>query len=78
MKVKDPQARAFYEREAARENWATRELERQVASMLLERLILIRDKDKVLALAKEGQQVASRFDHESTAAGTQQSACFQA
>jgi predicted nuclease of restriction endonuclease-like (RecB) superfamily len=62
MKVKDPQARAFYEIEAARENWATRELERQVASMLFERLTLSRDKDKVLALAKEGQQVATPRD----------------
>ncbi len=62
LKVKDPQARAFYEIEAARESWSTRELERQVASMLFERLTMSQDKDKVLALAKEGQQVSKPSD----------------
>ena len=57
MKVDDPQARSFYEIEAVKESWSTRELERQVASMLFERLTMSQDKDKVLALAKEGQQV---------------------
>jgi predicted nuclease of restriction endonuclease-like (RecB) superfamily len=62
LKVKDPQARAFYEIEAARESWSTRELERQVASMLFERLTMSQDEDKVLALAKEGQQVSKPDD----------------
>ena len=57
MRVSNLQARAFYEIEAARENWATRELERQVASLLFERLSRSRDKDKVLSLARDGQQV---------------------
>lgn len=34
MRVDNPQARAFYEIETARENWSTRELERQAASLL--------------------------------------------
>ncbi|NOY94576.1 MAG: DUF1016 domain-containing protein [Deltaproteobacteria bacterium] len=55
--VANPEARAFYEIEAARENWATRELERQIASLLYERLAKSRDKEEVLALAKEGQRV---------------------
>ena len=62
LKVKDPRARAFYEIEAAWESWATRELERQVASMLFERLTMSQDEDKVLALAKEGQQVSKPSD----------------
>lgn len=57
MRIENPTARAFYEIEAARENWASRELERQVASLLFERLARSRDKDKVLALAKRGQEV---------------------
>ena len=57
MRVDNPQARAFYEIEAVRESWATRELERQIASLLYERLAKSRDKDEVLALAKEGQCV---------------------
>ena len=32
MKVKDEGARAFYEIEAAREGWTTRNLDRQIAS----------------------------------------------
>ncbi len=56
--VERPEARAFYEIEAARESWSVRELERQIAALLFERLAMNRDKDKVLALAREGQQVA--------------------
>ena len=62
MRVDNPQARAFYEIEAARENWSTRELERQVASLLYERLAKSRDKDEVLALAKEGQRISRPGD----------------
>ncbi|MBZ5499363.1 MAG: hypothetical protein LAP85_23440 [Acidobacteriia bacterium] len=57
MRIENPAARGFYEIEAARENWASRELERQVASLLFERLARSRDKDKVLALAKKGHEV---------------------
>ncbi|MEZ4269741.1 MAG: PDDEXK nuclease domain-containing protein [Myxococcota bacterium] len=59
MKVKDAGARAFYEIEAAREGWTTRDLERQVASLLYERLAKSRDKEGVLALAREGLQVTT-------------------
>ena len=57
MRVENPTARAFYEIEAARESWASRELERQVASLLFERLAKSRDTDKVLALATKGHEV---------------------
>ncbi len=59
---REPRARAFYEIEAARESWSTRELERQVASLLYERVARSRDADGVLALAKEGQRVAAPGD----------------
>ena len=62
IRVQDDRARAFYEIEAARENWACRELERQVASLLFERLAKSRDKDAVLALAKQGQIVSTPKD----------------
>ena len=57
MRVENPTARAFYEIEAAREGWVSRELERQVSSLLFERLTKSRDKEKVLALAKKGHEV---------------------
>ncbi len=62
FRVENPQARAFYEIEAGRESWSTRELERQVGSLLYERVAKSRDKDKVVALAKEGQHVAGPRD----------------
>jgi predicted nuclease of restriction endonuclease-like (RecB) superfamily len=58
----NPTARAFYEIEAAREGWASRELERQVASLLFERLARSRDKKKVMALARSGHQVETPSD----------------
>jgi hypothetical protein len=38
LKVEEPQKRSFYEIECANGNWSTRELERQMNSMLFERL----------------------------------------
>ena len=62
LKVANPTARAFYEIEAARESWSSRELERQVASLLFERLAKSRDKKKVMALARRGHQVEAPAD----------------
>lgn len=59
MKVVNPRARAFYEIEASRESWSVRELERQVAAMLFERLALKGDEKK---LATHGQQIAHPKD----------------
>jgi len=59
MKIDQASARAFYEIEAAREGWSTRQLERQVASLLFERLAKSRDREGVLALARDGQSVHS-------------------
>lgn len=54
LRVHNDQARSFYEIEAARESWSVRELERQVAALLFERLSMSRDKEQVLALARQG------------------------
>ncbi len=56
--VDRPEARSFYEIEAARESWSVRELERQIASLLFERLSMNRDREQVLALARRGQEIA--------------------
>ncbi|MBK7539256.1 MAG: hypothetical protein IPI49_28605 [Myxococcales bacterium] len=47
MRVANPTARAFYEIEAARESWASRELERQIASLLFRAAGETRDREKV-------------------------------
>ena len=62
IRVDRPQARAFYEIEATRENWTTREMERQIASLLFERLTINKDQKEILALAKRGQEVSSSSD----------------
>jgi predicted nuclease of restriction endonuclease-like (RecB) superfamily len=58
LAVEKRTARSFYEIEAVREAWSVRELERQIAALLFERLAKSRTKKQVLALAREGQQVA--------------------
>jgi predicted nuclease of restriction endonuclease-like (RecB) superfamily len=62
MRVDDPHKRSFYEIESATGNWSTREMERQMNSMLFERLALSLDKEGVLALAREGQVMREPTD----------------
>lgn len=54
LKVKRADARAFYEIEAVKNAWSARQLERQINSLLFERLAKSRDKAGVLALASVG------------------------
>jgi hypothetical protein len=62
LRVEKPEARAFYEAEAVNSRWSTRELERQINSLLFERLALSRDKAGVLALANKGHEVQKPTD----------------
>lgn len=62
MRVKNPQARKFYEIEAYNQQWSKRQLQRQIASSLYERLALSRDKDEVMRLANEGQVMEKPSD----------------
>ncbi len=62
MRVRNDQARAFYEIEAAREAWSVRELERQIGALLFDRLAKNKSPEEVLALARAGQEVAKPAD----------------
>lgn len=62
MRVESAAARAFYEIEALRNRWSVRELERQYASLLFERLAKSRDKAGLMRLATDGQVVARPAD----------------
>jgi len=62
MRIKNPDARSFYEIEAKQQNWSVRQLSRQVGSSLYERLALSRNKDEVMRLAKEGQTIEKPSD----------------
>ena len=62
LSVTNPDARRFYEIEAADNGWSVRELMRQLDSSLYERLALSRDKHEVRRLAREGQVVEKASD----------------
>ena len=50
--IPDKDKREYYELEAANEGWTGRQLERQINSLLYERLLMSNDKDAVLATAR--------------------------
>lgn len=54
--------RGFYEQECINNQWSTRELERQINSLLFERISLSKDKKGVLALAQRGQEIKKPED----------------
>ena len=62
MRIKDINARNFYEIEAFENNWSLRELKRQVNSSLYERLVLSKDKEKVKELSVKGQIIEKAQD----------------
>ena len=51
--IPDKDKREYYQLEAANEGWSKRQLERQINSMLYERLLMSNDKEKVLAVARK-------------------------
>ena len=56
------EARAFYEIEAIRNAWSVRELSRQTASLLYDRLAKSKDKKGLMRLAIKGQEVVQPID----------------
>ena len=62
LKVEKAEARSFYMTEAVNARWSTRELERQINSLLFERLALSKDKEGVRELAEKGHDVQQATD----------------
>jgi predicted nuclease of restriction endonuclease-like (RecB) superfamily len=62
LRVDSPDARAFYEIEAIKNNWSARELERQINSLLFERLAKSKDKAGLMKLATKGHEIATPAD----------------
>ena len=62
LRVGRQQARDFYEIETAKNAWSVRELSRQAASLLFDRLAKSRDKAGLLALATRGQELSQPID----------------
>lgn len=51
--IPDKDKREYYQLEAVNEGWSKRQLERQINSMLYERLLMSNDKESVLAVARK-------------------------
>ena len=62
MRINQPEARAFYEIEASHNRWSSRELERQINSLLFERLAKSQDKKGLMRLAQKGQEILTPTD----------------
>lgn len=62
VRIENIEERKFYEIEAAKENWSVREMERQINSCLYDRLVLSRDKEKVMELSLQGQIIEKPSD----------------
>ncbi len=62
IKISEETKRKFYEIESIENNWAVRELERQINSLLYERLSLSKDKNKILELSLEGNVIRTPED----------------
>jgi len=62
LRVDKAEARSFYEVETIKNGWSARELERQINSLLYERLALSKDKKGLLRLAAKGHEVRKPED----------------
>lgn len=62
LRIENKEERAFYEIEAAQNNWSLRELKRQFDSALYLRLALSTDKVGIKKLGQEGQIIVSAQD----------------
>lgn len=62
MRVQRQEARDFYTVEAEQNHWSGRELERQIESLLFDRLAKSKDKKGLLKLAKKGHEIETPAD----------------
>jgi len=62
LTISNPDERHFYEIEARENSWGARELERQIASSLFDRLALSRDKAGIKALSHNGLVIEKASD----------------
>lgn len=62
MRVGRLEARKFYEVEAIKNRWSSRELERQINSLLFDRLAKSKDKVGLMKLVNQGQEISRPED----------------
>ena len=56
MRISRPEVRLFYELEAGKNKWSSRELSRQIGSLLFDRLAKSKDKEGLMRLVQNGQE----------------------
>jgi predicted nuclease of restriction endonuclease-like (RecB) superfamily len=61
IRIEEQDKRGFYIAEAVKNAWTVRQLERQIHSLLYERLLLSQDKESVLAIAKGDEKPIEPF-----------------
>ncbi len=62
MRISRVETRKFYEIEADKNHWSVRELKRQIASLLFDRLAKSKDKEGLLKLSYKGQEIIKPSD----------------
>ena len=62
IKIEEEKKRNYYLKEIINSNWSVRELQRQRDSLLYERLILSKDKDRISELSEKGQILKTSKD----------------
>jgi len=62
LKVDDALERSFYEKQTQLENWNVRELVRQKNTALFQRLALSKNKEEILQLSAQGQEITTPKD----------------
>lgn len=62
IKIDNENIRNFYLKESINSRWSVRELQRQISSLLYERLVLSSNKDEVLELSQKGQEIKEGKD----------------
>lgn len=62
IKIEEEPKRNFYIKETINSNWSVRELQRQIGSLLYERLTLSSDKEKIRSLAEKGHELKESKD----------------
>ena len=62
IKISDEIERSFYYQQNLMDNWSVHELKRQMDSGLFLRLALSKDKDEILKLSRQGQQIETPED----------------
>jgi len=62
IRINNLNAMKFYKIETIKNNWSVRELSRQIESLLFERLITSKNKEKTLELANKGHEISTPED----------------